>query len=110
VKPLLSVYRVPLTGIHPMRTGAVEANLVRLIDHARLPHVADLIARKQAGPGASVPDEADLEFHRRGYDRRRAERDAARKASTLPGRPTARPALNDRLVRRRSRSVAKSST
>ena len=30
VKPLLYVYRVLLTGIHLMRTGEVEANLVRL--------------------------------------------------------------------------------
>ena len=30
VKPLLYVYRVLLTGIHLMKTGVVEANLVRL--------------------------------------------------------------------------------
>ena len=39
VKPLLYVYRVLLTGIHLMRTGEVEANLVRLNEEARLPHV-----------------------------------------------------------------------
>jgi predicted nucleotidyltransferase len=49
-KPLLYVYRVLLTGIHLMRTGEVEANLVRLNESARLPHVADLIGRKLAGP------------------------------------------------------------
>ena len=36
VKPLLYVYRVLLTGIHLMRTGEVEANLVRLNEEARL--------------------------------------------------------------------------
>ena len=51
VKPLLYVYRVLLTGIHLMRTGEVEANLVGLNEEARLSHVADLIARKLAGPG-----------------------------------------------------------
>ena len=30
VKPLLYVYRVLLTGIHVMRTGEIEANLLRL--------------------------------------------------------------------------------
>ena len=39
VKPLLYVYRVLLTGIHLMRTGEVEANLVRLnsfVSHPQL--------------------------------------------------------------------------
>src|SRR5438552_13863597 len=49
VKPLLYVYRVLLTGIHLMRTGEVEANLLRLNAEARLPHVDDLITRKLAG-------------------------------------------------------------
>src|SRR5205807_3363147 len=50
VKPLLYVYRVLLTGIHLMRTGEVEANLVKLNDEFRLPYIADLVSRKLAGP------------------------------------------------------------
>ena len=42
VKPLLYVYRVLLTGIHLMRTGEVEANLVRLNEEAKLSQVTDL--------------------------------------------------------------------
>src|SRR5262249_2483752 len=38
VKPLLYVYRVLLTGIHLMRTGVVEANLVTLNEDFRLPY------------------------------------------------------------------------
>ncbi|HYE19859.1 MAG TPA: nucleotidyltransferase domain-containing protein, partial [Tepidisphaeraceae bacterium] len=38
-KPLCYVYRVLLTGIHLMRTGQVEANLVALNDEYRLPYV-----------------------------------------------------------------------
>src|SRR5216684_8509326 len=38
VKPLLYVYRVLLTGIHLMQSGAVEPNLVRLNDMERLPY------------------------------------------------------------------------
>ena len=48
-KPLLYVYRVLLTGLHLMRTGVVNANLVELNAEARLPYIADLIARKQSG-------------------------------------------------------------
>jgi predicted nucleotidyltransferase len=98
---LLYVYRVLLTGIHLMRTGEVEANLVRLNDEARLPHVADLIARKLAGPEKSVLDDSDLSFHQREYERLRNELEAAHQASSLPEAPTARDAMNDLLVRLR---------
>jgi predicted nucleotidyltransferase len=48
VKPLLYVYRVLLTGIHLMRSGEIEANLVKLNAIYNLPYVPDLIARKLA--------------------------------------------------------------
>jgi len=101
VKPLLYVYRVLLTGIHLMRTGEVEANLVRLNAEARLPHVEELIARKAAGAEKSALDDADEEFHRREYERLRSELEAAQQTSRLPDGPMARPALNDLLVRLR---------
>ena len=40
VKPLLYVYRVLLTGIHLMRTGRIEANLVTLNDDFQLPYLS----------------------------------------------------------------------
>ena len=46
---MLYVYRVLLTGIHLMRTGEVEANLVTLNEEFRLAYIADLVARKLAG-------------------------------------------------------------
>jgi uncharacterized protein len=101
VKPLLYVYRVLLTGIHLMRTGQIEANLVHLNAIARLSHVDDLIARKLAGPEQSTIDDADVQFHQSEYERLRAELEAAHKASQLPEASTARPALNDLLVRLR---------
>jgi predicted nucleotidyltransferase len=103
VKPLLYVYRVLMTGIHLMRTGDVEANLVHLNAEARLPHVDDLIARKLAGPEQSVLDDEDLAFHRREYERLRVELEAAHSTSTLPESPSARSALNDLLIRVRLR-------
>ena len=101
VKPLLYVYRVLLTGLHLMRTGEVEANLVALNDTARLAFLPDLIARKLAGPEQSTLTDTDLAFHRDQYHRLRADLEAARESSTLPERPSAGDALNDLLVRTR---------
>ncbi len=101
VKPLLYVYRVLLTGIHLMRTGEVEANLLRLNQTFRLPYVEELVARKLAGAERGTLPDADLDFHRAEFLRHRAELDAASAASPLPERPAARDALNDLLVRLR---------
>ena len=101
VKPLLYVYRVLLTGIHLMRTGEIEANLVTLNEEFRLPAIADLVARKLAGPEKSQLADADIAFHEFEYQRLRAELQAAHDASQLPELPTdeTRAALNDLLVR-----------
>ena len=105
VKPLLYVYRVLLTGIHLMRTGEVQANLVTLNEEFKLSHVAELIARKLAGPEQSVLPDADLPFHEREYGRLRRELEQAHQASTLPETPAGQPALNDLLIRLRLASV-----
>ena len=101
LKPLLYTYRVLLTGIHLLRTGEVEANLLRLNEEFRLPQVPDLVARKQSGPEQGTLDEADVALHERAFERLDAELTAARDASPLPGLPTGRDALNDLLVRLR---------
>ena len=100
VKPLLYVYRVLLTGIHLMRTGVINANLVELNQEARLPYVADLIARKQSGENTTL-DDADLAFHQGEYERLRGELQSAHDASQLPELPAdqARRDLNALLVR-----------
>ena len=101
VKPLLYVYRVLLTGIHIMRTGVVEANLVPLNEAFRLPYVADLVARKLAGPEKASLNDADVSFHQAEYERLRGELQAAHDASPLPEAPSdeTKSALNDLLVR-----------
>lgn len=104
VKPLLYTYRVLLTGIHLMRTGAIEANLVHLNEQARLSHVDDLIARKLAGAERSTIEDADAAFHAAEYQRLRAGLEDAFRTSTLPETATARPALHDLLVRLRQPS------
>src|SRR5438105_3580454 len=86
VKPLLYVYRVLLTGIHLMRTGEVEANLVRLNDEARLPYLPDLIARKVSGPEHGALTDADVAFHAAEYERLLGELEVAAAASSPPKR------------------------
>ncbi|MBI3869801.1 MAG: nucleotidyltransferase domain-containing protein [Verrucomicrobia bacterium] len=100
VKPLLYVYRVLLTGIHLLRVGGVNANLVELNEEAGLPYIADLIARKQSGENIALED-VDVAFHQREYERLRGELQAAHEASRLPELPseTTRAALNDLLIR-----------
>ena len=100
VKPLLYVYRVLLTGIHLMRTGEVEANLLRLNETAKLPYIADLIARKIGGPEKGDWNRPICSFHRAGIraalPRTRsgvrgepfARRLAARRLSTIAGEDT----------------------
>ena len=54
VKPLLYVFRVILTGIHLMRSGEINANLVELNDEFQLSYVPDLVARKTGGAEQST--------------------------------------------------------
>jgi predicted nucleotidyltransferase len=101
VKPLLYVYRVLLTGIHLMRAGEIEANLVCLNEEFRLPQIPDLVARKLAGPEKSTLEDADIAFHQAEYQRLRGELQTAHEQTRLPEVPSdaTRAALNDLLVR-----------
>jgi uncharacterized protein len=101
VKPLLYTFRVLLTGIHLMRAGEIEANLLSLNGHFRLPYLPDLIARKLAGPEKGTLGSSDLTFYAAEVQRLRAELESARDTSTLPLEPTARPALHELLLRLR---------
>jgi predicted nucleotidyltransferase len=103
VKPLLYVYRVLLAGIHLMRTGDVESNLVTLNEEFGLPFIADLIARKLSGPEQSPLLDADIAFHQAEYERLLGVLQQAHHASPLPDGPSAatRRALDDLLIRTR---------
>lgn len=108
VKPLLYIYRVLLTGIHLMRTGEIEANLVRLNETARLPYIPDLIARKTTGPEKGCLEQADMPFHQQEYERLRGALQQAQEESQLPEVPAGAAALNDLLVRIRLFRIAQS--
>jgi hypothetical protein len=101
VKPLLYVYRVLLTGIHLMRTGEVEANLVQLNEAAGLTYLDDLIRRKVGGGEAERLSDADPAFHRGEYDRLRSKLQQAHESSNLPETSPEGAALHELLVRLR---------
>lgn len=101
VKPLLYVYRVLLTGIHLMRTGRIEANLLRLNEEFQLPYLQPLIDRKLAGPEQSFLPDADIDFHQIEYARLRQVLEEAFDRSSLPETTSAKPQLNDLLLRLR---------
>lgn len=101
VKPLLYVYRVLMTGIHLMRSGVVEANVVRLNDEFKLPYIPDLVARKTAGPEKGTIDAADLSYFESEYLRLTRELEEAHESSRLPELPSAGAALSDLLRRTR---------
>ena len=92
-----------------MRTGKVQANLLTLNETFRLSFLQELIDRKLAGPEQSTLEDADLSFHQTEYERLRIELQAAHDVSSLREMPdeTTRAALNDLLVRVRTRQIAK---
>jgi len=99
VKPLCYVYRVLLTGIHLMRTGAVEANLRRLNEEYKLPYLEELIARKTSQAEKSSLSGADVEFHREEYLRLRGRLEEEMGRSALPEGATVRKEMEELLLR-----------
>lgn len=99
VKKLLYVYRVLLTGIHLMRTGYVNPNVVELNETFSLPHVAELVHMKMSGEEKAIFAGADVVFHEAEYERLVGELEEARDSSHLPEVPTAYDELNDWLLR-----------
>ena len=98
VKRLLYVFRVLLTGIHLLRTGEVEANILTLNEEHRLPYVDGLVGAKRAnGETAELPAGTTLQFYEREYARVRTMLIEAHERSVLPeeAAPDARPALDD---------------
>lgn len=106
VKPLLYVYRVLLTGIHLMQTGAIEANLLTLNDKFQLPYLPDLIERKRQGIEQAVLNTVDLAFHEMEYQKLVQALEQASEQSALPDGPSAQAALHDVLLRVRLGALA----
>jgi predicted nucleotidyltransferase len=105
VKPLLYVYRVLLTGIHLMRSGEIEANLLKLNEEAKLPYIDDLVTRKLGGAEKGRLAAADIRFHEREYQRLLRDLEVSLEKSTLPESAKGKNALNELLVRLRLKGM-----
>jgi predicted nucleotidyltransferase len=99
VKPLLYVYRVLLTGIYLMRTGVVEANLLKLNEEFRLPFIQELVELKMHSKEKQILDNAALDFHEAQYSQLTDRLVHAAQNSLLPDKPTGKQHLNDLLQR-----------
>jgi len=82
-KPVLYAYRVLMTGIHLLRTGEVEANLLRLNEHFGFGFLGELIARKVTAENIAL-GEVDWSFHEARLTNLAAELDRAFAESKLP--------------------------
>lgn len=105
VKGLLYSYRPLLAGIHLMRTGQVESNIVKLNEVFRLPHIDDLVAQKRGGTEKGELKDSDMAFHEKEFARLREELESARAASNLPDEASGRRDLDSLLIRLRFASV-----
>lgn len=101
VKPLLYTFRVLLTGLHLMKTGEVNANLVQLNEHFHLSYIPDLIARKKDGAEKGSLGEKDVSHYASEYERLTRLLVEARDSTSLPDANSAGPAINDILYRAR---------
>ena len=88
IKPLLYVYRVLLTGIHLMRTGEIEANLVKLNEEFKFPLISDLIERKLSGVEKSVLEDDNIEIYRQEYQLLLSKLEEAYQNTRLPENPS----------------------
>ncbi len=82
-KPVLYAYRVLMTGIHLLRSGEVEANLLHLNEDFRLTFLEELIARKVSGENTSAGP-LDWPFHEARLAELEARLDQAFAESKLP--------------------------
>ncbi|MFK7777068.1 MAG: nucleotidyltransferase domain-containing protein [Gimesia sp.] len=108
VKPLLYVYRVLLTGLHLMKTGEVEANLVQLNESTKLTYIPELIERKIHGKEQETLNQADLNFHEQEIQRLVGELEQEMEKSHLPEKASGTAALNDLLIRIRLQNMGNS--
>ena len=106
IKPLLYVFRVLLTGIHLMRSGDIEANLVELNRIYKLSYLPELIARKISGAENQTVSDKDFHFFEAQFLELGRQLMEAKDRTWLPAEATAKPALHELLVRLRLQPVS----
>ena len=87
-----------------MRTGEIEANLLKLNEKFKLPYVPELIERKIGGAERGILLDADLPFYEKEYARLVLELEKEYERSSLPETSNAKGDLNDLLIRVRLKS------
>ena len=97
--------RVLLTGIHLMRTGEVESNLLHLRAQHPIEGLEDLIARKVEGAEKETLPASALPGHEKRVQDLLTRLAEAGSASQLPESPTCRKQLSSFLVDTRLRSA-----
>jgi predicted nucleotidyltransferase len=102
-KPLLYAYRVLMTGIHLLRSGKVEANILNLNQVFQFSFINDLVAAKTVEKVRL--EELDWEFHRSKLTEVEKMLDRAFEESRLPEYPD-RESINLFLIRLRLHSKA----
>ena len=110
IKPLLYVFRVLLTGIHLMRTGAIEANINILNESFRLPFLPELIARKTSGIEKQTLSIEEHGFYDAQFEELELALKIAGEETTLPAETSAREALSDLLVQQRLKHFVRDET
>jgi predicted nucleotidyltransferase len=103
VKRILYLYRVLMTGIHVLRTGELEANILKLNDHFGFETVPELIALKQL-EWSALPEEK-LSACWKEIEKLEAELTSAHDATALPENPEGLEELSDWLVELRKEQV-----
>lgn len=101
VKGMLYTYRPLMAGIHLMRTGEVESNIITLNESFGFDYIDELVQRKVAGAERDLLGDADMARHTERFDRLRDQLIEASDRSSLPDEPAGRAALDDLLVRLR---------
>lgn len=90
-----------------MRTGKIEANLVKLNEEFNLPSILDLIELKLSEVEKSVLEDDNIEIYRKEYQLLISKLEAAYQNTRLPENPSCQDALNDLLVRLRLALIIK---
>lgn len=103
VKRLLYLYRVLMTGIHVLRTGELEANILKLNEYFGFEAIPELIALKQL-EWSALPEEK-LKACWSEIERLEAELTRAYEESVLPENPSGLEELSAWLVKLRREQV-----
>ncbi|CAM2066973.1 Nucleotidyltransferase domain-containing protein [Sulfidibacter corallicola] len=98
LKPLLYVFRVLLTGIHLMRTGEIEANLIHLNEQFKIDFLPDLIAQKCETDEQVELQDSEITLYADAYAHYTNMLESAYEESDLPEMPRGKKGLNELLI------------